>query len=182
MVTVPAFVWRYGAIARSLLLGVAIGTVLGALAWLDSGFLLTGVIVFVVLCPFYGIWMARRMARYWPSAKQLSGRERHQVAGAARRGSDVHEPRLAPALVDYRNGLHAAAESARSFRWLLWFVLVVAVGTAAWDAAAGSWGNAIASAIYLVLLLFEMFWWPKRQRQLLANADRAAEMAAETTE
>ena len=41
----------------------------------------------------------------------------------------------------------------------------------------GTWGNAIASAIYLVALLFELFWWPKRQRQLLADADRAADIA-----
>ena len=44
------------------------------------------------------------------------------------------------------------------------------------------WGNAIASAIYLVLLLLELFWWPKWQQQLLANADRAAEMAREKSE
>ncbi len=50
---------------------------------------------------------------------------------------------------------------------------------AVWDAAYGSWGNAIVSVIYLVLLLLEVFWWPKRQRQLLANADRAVQMARE---
>jgi hypothetical protein len=32
------------------------------------------------------------------------------------------------------------------------------------------------------MLAFEMFWWPKRQTQLLANADHAAEMARERTE
>ena len=53
------------------------------------------------------------------------------------------------------------------------------IGTAAWDAVFGTWGNAIASAVYLVLLLFELFWWPKRQRQLLGNADRAADIAQE---
>ena len=46
-----------------------------------------------------------------------------------------------------------------------------------WDAVAGSWGNAIASAIYLVLLGIELFWWPKRRDQLLANADHAADIA-----
>jgi hypothetical protein len=29
------------------------------------------------------------------------------------------------------------------------------------------------SAIYLVMLVLEVFWWPKRQQQVLANADRA---------
>lgn len=63
------------------------------------------------------------------------------------------------------------------FRWLLWFVLTVAVGTAVWDTVFGSVRNGVASCIYLVLLLLELFWWPKRQRQLLANADRAADIA-----
>jgi hypothetical protein len=56
-------------------------------------------------------------------------------------------------------------------------VLVVGVGTAVWDAVFGSWGNAVASGIYLVLLLLELFWWPKRRDRLLADADRAAEIA-----
>ena len=117
------------------------------------------------------------MSRHWPGAKQLSGSERVRVAGAARGGRPIYDPRLAKAVVDYRNGLHAAAEDARPFRWLLPIVLVVGVVMAALDAVFGTWGNAIASAIYLVMLLVELFWWPKRQRQLLDNADRAAEMA-----
>jgi hypothetical protein len=146
------------------------------MAWLDSGFLLSGVIVLVVVGAFYGIWMARRMARYWPAAKQLSGDERVTVARTARRGERIGDARLAQAIVDYSSGLHAAAERARPFRWLIPIVLVVSVGTAAWDAVYGSWGNAIASGIYLVLLAIEVFWWPKRQAQLLSNADRAADI------
>ena len=177
MVTVPAFVWRYGPLLRGVILGVAAGVFFGALAWLDSGFLMIGLIVFVMLCVFYGVWMSRRMARQWPTAKQLSGPQRERVARAARRGEPIDDPALAPALTGYRDGLHEAAEQARLLRWLVWFVLIVAVGTAVWDAAFGSWGNAIVSVIYLVLLVLEVFWWPKRQRQLLANADRAAEMS-----
>jgi hypothetical protein len=157
--------------------GGAVGIALAAMAWLDSGFLLSGVIVLVVVGAFYGIWMARRMARYWPGAKQLSGDERVTVARTARRGERIGDARLAQAIVDYSSGLHAAAERARPFRWLIPIVLVVSVGTAAWDAVYGSWGNAAASAVYLVLLGIELFWWPKRQAQLLANADRATEIA-----
>jgi hypothetical protein len=182
MVTVPAFVWRYGPIARGLILGLAVGLFLGALTWLDSGFLLAGLVAFVVLCLFYGVWMSRRMAQHWKSAKHLSGPERERVARAARDGTRIDDPRLAPALIDYRDGLHDAAEKARLFRWLVWFVLIVAVGMAVWDAAFGSWGNAVVSAIYLVMLVLEVFWWPKRQQQLLANADRAVEMSSETAE
>jgi hypothetical protein len=41
---------------------------------------------------------------------------------------------------------------------------------------------AAASAIYLVLLFIELFWWPKRRDRLLANADRAAEIAQHFSE
>jgi hypothetical protein len=179
MVTVPAFVWRYGPLIRGVILGVAAGTFFGVLAWLDSGFLVTGLIVFVMLGVFYGLWMSRRMARHWPTAKQLTGPQREQVARAARGGERIDDPDLMPALTGYRNGLHEAAQESRFLRWLVWFVLTVSVGMALWDAAFGSWGNAIVSAIYLVLLALEVFWWPTRQRQLLANADMAVAMARE---
>jgi hypothetical protein len=45
-----------------------------------------------------------------------------------------------------------------------------------WDSIFGTWGNVIASVIYLVAFLVELFWWPKQRDELLANGDRAAEM------
>jgi hypothetical protein len=182
MVTVPAFVWRGGSFRRALTVGAGLGIGLGALAWIDSGFLLGGVITLVITGVFYGIWMHRRMARYWPGAKDLTGEERVTVARTARRGERIDDARLAPAVIDYGSGMRAAAEQARPFRWLAPLVLVVAVGTAVWDAAFGSWGNAVASGIYLVLLLLELFWWPKRRDQLLANVDRSAETARGITD
>lgn len=175
MVTVPAFVWRGGFLSRALTIGVPVGLALGVLAWLDSGSLIVGALVLILVGTFYGIWMPRRMARYWPGASTLSGDDRVAVVRAVRRGQHLGDERLAQAVRDYRDGLHAAAEKARQFRWLVLFLLLVAVGTAVWDAVFGSWGNAIASAIYLVALGAELFWWPRRQDRLLANADRAVE-------
>jgi hypothetical protein len=177
MVTVPAFVWRCGSLGQAVLTGLGVGVPLAALAWIDSGMWLAAVVVMVTLTPFYGIWTTRRMARYWPGAKRLIGDDRATVARIVRRGKDVDDRRLAPPVIDYRDGLHAAAEKAFPFRWLWWLVLIVAVGVAAWDMLQGSVGNGIASCIYLVLLLLELFWWPKRRRQLLSNADRAAATA-----
>jgi hypothetical protein len=174
---VPAFVWRGGFLRRALIIGGAVGVSLAALAWIDSGILLAGVMVLVIVGLFYGIWMPRRMARYWPGAKQLDGDDRVTVARTARRGERIGDARLAQAVVDYSQGMHAADEKARPFRWVLPLVLVVGVGTAVWDAVFGSWGDAVASGIYLVLLLLELFWWPKRRDRLLADADRAAEIA-----
>lgn len=179
MVTVPAFVWRSGFLGRALTIGGAVGLGLGVLAWIDSGFLLAGVIVLVIIGLFYGIWMTRRMSRYWPGAKQLGGADRVTVVRTARCGERIGDGRLAQPVIDYSAGVYAAAENARPFRWVIPLVLVVAVGTAVWDAVFGSWGNAVASGIYLVLLLIELFWWPRRRRQLLANVDRAADIARE---
>lgn len=170
MVTVPAVVWRGGFARRALTVGGCVGLCLGALAWLDSGFLLSGVIVTVVVGTFYGIWMARRMDRYWPGAKTLSGDERVAVVRSVRGGTDLDDSRLAIPRLDYARGLCAAAEEARPLRWVLAVVLVVALCVAAWDAVFGSWGSAVASVIYLVALLVEVFWWPKRQSRLVAHA------------
>jgi hypothetical protein len=178
VVTIPAFVWRGGFLRRALLIGGTVGLCLGILAWLDSGMLLGGVVVFVILGTFFGIWMPRRMARHWPAAKQLRGADRVAAVRAARRGERIADVGLARAVIDYTNGLHAAADGPHRLRWLLWLVLVVALGSAVWDTVFGSWGNGVASAIYLVALLVELFWWPKREHQLLANADRAAAIAA----
>jgi voltage-gated potassium channel Kch len=180
VVTVPAFVWRGGFFRRALIIGGAVGVSLAALAWIDSGMLLSAIIVFVILGVFYGIWMPRRMARYWPGAKQLSGEERVTVVRTARRGERTGDSQLAQAVIDYSRGIRAAAEQGRPFRWVLPLVLVVGVGMAVWDAVFGSWGNVVASVIYLAMLLIELFWWPKRRDGLLANADRAAELAGQS--
>ena len=177
MVTVPASVWRSGAVGRALTTGGCAGVFFGSLALLDSGIPLVGAIVFVILGVGYGIWTARRMARYWPGASELTGAERVKVVQAARWGELIGDSRLARSVVDYSRGLHAAAEEARPYRWLIWFVLAVAVASAVWDTLSGSTRDAVASIVYLALAAIEVFWWPKRQAQLLSNADRAAEMA-----
>lgn len=174
---VPAFVWRGGLLSRGLLIGGAVGVCLGALAWLDSGLLLAGLLVLAILAVFYGIWVPRRTQRYWPGARHLSGGDRVAVVRAARTGERIENPALAQPVIDYTQGLRTAVEEGRSLRWLLAFILVVAVATAAWDAAFGSWGNLVVSAIYLAALVAEVFWYPRRRHRLLANADRAADFA-----
>jgi hypothetical protein len=118
MVTVPAFVWRGGAVRRAVTLGVAIGIFLAAIAWIDSGLLLGGIITFVITAVVYGIVMRRRMARYWPGAKQLSGDDRVTVVRTARRGERIGDARLAQDVIDYNHGMHDAAEKGRFFRWV----------------------------------------------------------------
>jgi O-antigen/teichoic acid export membrane protein len=181
VVTIPAVVWRGGFARRALTTGVVVGICVGVLAWLDSGFWISGVVVFVVVGTLYGVWMARRMTRYWPGAQDLTGEERMKVARAVRRGEPVDDDRLSQPVLDYSRGLHEAAETARWLRWVLIVVLVVAVGTAVWDAVYGSWGSLVASAIYLAALVVEVFWMPKWQARLLSNAEEAVRFGRRLT-
>lgn len=173
MVTIPAWVWRYGAVGRALLTGSAVGLVVGALAWVDSGVPMAGVAALVTVGIGYGIGISRRMTRYWPAGSRYSGRDRVAVARAARAGHRLTAESLHPAVVAYRDGMHAAAVDARPLRWALPVVLAVAVAMALWDAAFGSAGNAAVSLIYLLLLGVELWWWPGRRARLLTNADAA---------
>lgn len=140
---------------------------------------LAGVVVFVVLGVGSGVWMARRMARYWPQARELTGEQREAVVAAVRCGERLEDTDLQHAAVGYRDGLYAVADHNRPVRWLVVLVLVIAVATAAWDAVYGSWGNAVVSVVYLVLIGFELFWVVPWQRRLLDNADRATEPVAD---
>ena len=128
-------------------IGVCVGIFFGVLALLDSGMLPAGLVVFVILGTFYGIWMARRMARYWPGAKHLSGAERVTVVRAARRGERIDDARFAQAVIDYSDGLRAAAEKARPYRRLVWLVLAVAAVLALRDTVFGSTRDAVASCL-----------------------------------
>ena len=162
-------------------MGACAGLFFGLLAWLDSGMLISGAIVFVVLGVGCGFWMGRQMTRYWPGADELSSAQRVTVVAAARHGDRIGEDSLAPAVVDYSRALRAAADEYGPIRRaVIVVVLVVAAGMALWDAVFGSFGNAAASVVYLGLVGLEMFWLPKRRAELLTNADRAAAMARPT--
>jgi hypothetical protein len=180
MVTVPAWVWRGGRTTRGVTVGAAAGLFFGCLALLDSGIVLSGVVVFILVGAGWGIVMGRRMTRYWPGARDLTGEQRVSVVRAARRGERIADPRLARPIIDYRDGMHAAGDNARPFRWLIWLVLTVAAAMAIWDTVSGSARDGVASCVYLALLLIEATWWPSRHDQLLTNADRAAEWANQT--
>ena len=78
MFTMPAIACHGGSFYRGVTVGVCAGLFFGALAWLDSGMLVAGAIVFIVVGVGSGVWMARRMARSWPGrggkGKPVTGR------------------------------------------------------------------------------------------------------------
>src|SRR5882672_3793856 len=117
MLTVPAWVWRGGRTTRAVTVAAAAGLFFGGLAILDSGIVLSGVGVFILVGAGWGIVMDRRMTRYWPGARDLTGEKRVSAVRAARRAARITDPRLLPAVTDYCDGMHTAADNARPFRW-----------------------------------------------------------------
>jgi hypothetical protein len=176
MVVVPAWVWRAGPILRAVLLGLTAGILLSALSFADSGQWLSSLIVFAILTPFYAILMARRMRRFWPGSKELSGADRVAVARAARRGESIGDARLAPAVIEYSDGLRAAYEDARPRRWILWLVIAGSLIAAVVDCFISPVRSVVVSWLFVAFLGVELWWWPKEQARLVANAERAAKL------
>jgi hypothetical protein len=167
VVVVPAWVWRGGKVLRAVTLGLIAGILLSALSFADSGIWLSSLVALVILVPFYAILMGRRMRKFWPGADDLTGAQRVKVAGAARRGENIGDARLAPAVADYSDGLRAAYDDALPKRWILWLVIAVNVAVA------------ILAWCFVAFLGVELWWWPRQQKRLVANAERAALLAAQ---
>jgi len=175
VIALPAAVWGGGRWYRLVVSGVPTGLFLGVLAWLDSGFALAFVVVSLVMGVGAGVWMVRRMNRYWPGSFAFSGPDRVELVRAARRGEPVFNASLAVGVADYAAGLRAAADAADiRWRWVIAMVLAAAAGCAIYDARYGSWGNLAVSVIYLALLVFELFCWGRVRDRLVANAARSA--------
>ena len=177
MIAVPAWVWRGGSISRAVSVGLPVGVFFGALAFADSGMALAGVVVLVVIGTLNGIVTARRMTKYWPAARELSGADRVAVVAATRRGEPIADARLAQAVVDYSAGLRTAREKALPFRWLVWLLIAAALVAAMVDSVTGPVLSAVVSWLFVGFFAIELFWWPRRQAQLLANVERAEAFA-----
>lgn len=176
-VLVPDWVWRGGAVSRAVCLGLAVGVFSGALVFAESGSVLGALIVVAVISPFYGIVMARRMTRFWPSAKELSGEDRVAVARAARRGETIGETHLAPSVIEYSGGLRQAHRQARRYRWVVWLFGAVAFIFALTDSFFGPVRLALVSWVVVGCLAVELLWWPRKQAHISFNAERAENSA-----
>lgn len=164
---------------RALIIGLVAGVVLGLLALLGSNSVLAGLAALVAITLLNGGLMARRMARLWPGARELSGADRVAVATAARRGDGIVEPRLAQGIVDYARALSQAREYVRLYRWVIAVLGVIALGVAVIDTLTAPAREAVVSWLYFAFFPVEMIWWPRRQARILANAERAAKLAGQ---
>jgi len=180
VIAVPAWVWRGGPIYRAGGVGLPAGAFFGGLALADSG-LVPGAVVFVVVGTMNGILTARRMAKYWPGARELSGSDRVAVVRASRRGEPITDARLAPAVIGYSAGLRAAHEKALPYRWLVWLLIAGSLVIAVIDSVTGPVNSAVVSWLFVGFFAIELFWWPRRQNELLTNAQRAEAIAHQLT-
>lgn len=157
--------------------GVPVGIFLAAFVFLESGLLVGALVAFVVLSAFYGVVMSRRMSRFWPAANELSADDRVALVRAARRGQDIPDARLAPAVVEYAEGLREARAQTRKYRWVAWLGAAAFLALAVVDCFLGPPRVTLVSWLFVAFFAIELFWWPKRQDQLLANAERAERSA-----
>jgi hypothetical protein len=160
-------------------LGVPVGIFLAALVFAESGVWLGALVAFVVLGIFNGIRMARRMAKAWPAAVDLRPDERVAVSFAARRGHRIEDVRLAPAAIEYVGALRNARVQARRWQWLAWLGGAAMLVLAVIDSLFATPRVAAVSWIVVVFFAVELFWWPRVQDRLLANAEDTGESACQ---
>jgi len=179
MLVIPAWVWRGGAVYRAACVGVPVGIFFAALVFAESGMWLGALVAFVVLSIFNGIMTARRMAKAWPAAVDLSPGERVAVSSAARRGHRIDEARLAPAAIEYVGALRTARARARRWQWLVWLAGAATLVLAVIDSLFATPRVAAVSWVVVVFFAVELFWWPRAQNRLLANAEDTRESASQ---
>ncbi|MEU9443570.1 hypothetical protein AB0D42_22210 [Streptomyces sp. NPDC048304] len=177
MILVPGRLWQQSPVRRVLGIGLPAGVFFAAFVLVESGSWPGAAVVFLVLSPLHGIRSARRMGRAWPGAADLDPAARAAVVRATRRGEAVGDPALAPAVVEYADGLHRIAEEDRLRRPLILLVTVLALALAGYDTVTAPSGVLITSWLAVALLLADLAWWPGRRARLLARAARAREMA-----
>jgi hypothetical protein len=125
----------------------------------------------------FGIPITRRMARFWPGATKLIGADRVAVVRATRLGQLINEPHLAHAVIEYGSGLRQAQEQARRYRWVIPLVAILSLILAVTDSFFGSIRLALVSWLWVAIVVAELVWWPRKQVDLLSNAERAEMLA-----
>ncbi|MFJ3307431.1 hypothetical protein ACIPSA_30920 [Streptomyces sp. NPDC086549] len=177
MAVIPGWVWRRNTVGRALSIGLPTGLFAGAFALVESRAWPSAVVVFLALSAVYGPVMARRMGRAWPGAEELHAADRAAVVRATRRGEDIGDARLAPAVLAYADALRAARERGGWVRWVVLLAAVVAVVLALHDTLNGSTGEAVSSWTVVALFVADLTWRPRREAHLIARAEQAEQSA-----
>ncbi|MEU9010779.1 hypothetical protein AB0D12_13545 [Streptomyces sp. NPDC048479] len=158
-------------------IGLPAGVFLGLFVLAESGSWLGAAVAALFLIPVCGIRTARRMSRAWPGANDLDSADRVAVVRATRRGEDIGDARLAPAVIDYSGALRAARERDRLLPWVILLFAGLAVALALSDTLTGSTREAMVSWLWVAIFLAELIWWPREQAHIMSNAEQAERSA-----
>ena len=174
---IPSWVWRGGAVFRAVIVGLSVGIFFGALGWAESGSVAASLAVAVSGPLVFGIPITRRTARLWPGAAKLAGADRVAVVRATHRGQMTDKPHLAHAVIEYGGGLRQAQEQTRRYRWVIALLAVLSLILAVTDSFLGSIRLALVSWLWVAIVVAELAWRPRKQVDLLSNAERAEMLA-----
>jgi len=128
----------------------------------------------IFIGPWWGLdpWSVKS----WPTANELSGTDRRAVVRAVRRGRNIGEARLAPAVIDY---CAAVRDDRRRFFWqqlpsfiagfLVFTLFIHFVGDASVVTAL------VAGVVWAVFVIVTIAVWGRRS--VVANAARAEHLA-----
>ncbi|MDQ1392631.1 MAG: hypothetical protein QOF30_1608 [Acidimicrobiaceae bacterium] len=157
----------------ALWIGLPTGALFGMIQFAQSGSPGKAIFQGLFFAVFFGVVMALFLRRSWPGADQLQPADRVAVAGVVRRGEDLPDARLAPAVLDYIGAIRRTQDRGRRYRWVLW---VAALGTltlallssfgASTRSAVVAWGLVVLWAVLLVYL-------PYSRNRMLKNASHA---------
>ncbi len=89
----------------------------------------------------------------------------------------INEPHLAHAVIEYGSGLRQAQEQTRRYRWVIPLVAILSLILAVTDSFLGSIRLALVSWLWVAIVVAELVWWPRKQVDLLSNAERAEMLA-----
>ncbi|MDQ1358841.1 MAG: hypothetical protein QOG44_3214 [Acidimicrobiaceae bacterium] len=169
----PEAVWRGGWVRSAMRIGVPTGTLFGVIQFAQSGSVGEAIFEGAFFAVFFGAAMAVIVRRSWPGAGQLESTDRVAVARIVRRGEDVEDARLAPAIIDYVGAIRRTQDRDRRYSWVLWAsaggTLVLALGAS----IAGSIRSAVVLWVLVVLWAGFLLLLPRKRSRMLQNASQA---------
>jgi len=174
-------VWGGGRLQMALWLGLPASALFGLIEFLSGWASPIGAVAWAIwFALLYGVLMTRRLRRDWRGAYDLPPRDRVAVLRAVRRGEDVGEPRLAPAVVDLADAFRRGRERDHRYRWALWLFAGVLLCLALHDSLAGSTRSAVLWGALACLWALLLALLPRRWVRTVARAERAESLARRT--
>jgi hypothetical protein len=162
-----------------MLIGAPAGAAFGFAQFLANRSSVGGAIfggIFFAL--FFGAAMARILWKRWPGAKDLSSTDRVTVSRVVRRGENIDDPRLAPAVLDYAAVVSRTQKREHRDRWVLWIFAGLTLILAMGETLVGPTRGAVFWWVLVVLWVGLLVWLPRKRARTLSHASQAATAAS----